>query len=145
MPDECLPTKILYGEIKVGKHFHGGQKEHYKDTLKVSLKDINIPTESWLQIAQDQAKWWGLIFIIKKGCWWIRSKKNLSKNVFSRKPELGYHQQSFLPQTCHILSATSNLKLSLVSSAILEHTISNTSHIWSFSVMTCTDELSQLL
>ena len=28
---------------------------------KASLKDFNIPTESWEQIAQDRAKWRGLI------------------------------------------------------------------------------------
>ena len=32
-----------------------------KDTLKASLKDFYIPTESWEQIAQDRAKWRGLI------------------------------------------------------------------------------------
>ena len=45
----------------MGKHSHGGQKKRYKDTLKASLKDFNIPTESWEQIAQDRAKWRGLI------------------------------------------------------------------------------------
>ena len=44
MPDERLPKKILYGEL--GKRSHGGQKKQYKDTLKASLKDFNIPTES---------------------------------------------------------------------------------------------------
>ena len=53
MPDERLPKKILYGELQVGKRSHGGQKKRYKDTLKASLKDFNIPTESWEQIAQD--------------------------------------------------------------------------------------------
>ena len=61
MPEECLPKKILYGELEMGKPSHGGQKKRYKDTLKASLKDFNIPTESWEQIAQDQAKWRGLI------------------------------------------------------------------------------------
>ena len=51
MPDERLPKKILYG-----KRSHGGQKKRYKDTLKASLKDFNIPTESWEQIAQDRTK-----------------------------------------------------------------------------------------
>ena len=46
MPDERLPKKILYGELQVGKRSHGGQKKQYKDTLKASLKDFNIPTES---------------------------------------------------------------------------------------------------
>ena len=61
MPDERLPKKILYGELQVGKRSHGGQKKRYKDTLKASLKDFNIPTESWEQIAQDCTKWRGLI------------------------------------------------------------------------------------
>ena len=59
MPEECLPKKILYGEM--GKGSHGGQKKRYKDTLKASLKDFNIPTELWEQNAQDRAKWRGLI------------------------------------------------------------------------------------
>ena len=61
MPDERVPTKILYGELQVGKRSHGGQKKRYKDTLKASLKDFNISTESWEQIAQDRTKWRGLI------------------------------------------------------------------------------------
>ena len=46
MPDEDLPKKILYGELQVGKRSHGGLKKRYKVTLKTSLKDFNIPTES---------------------------------------------------------------------------------------------------
>ena len=61
MPDDRLPKKVLYGELQVGKRSHGGWKKRYKDTLKASLKDFNIPTESWEQIAQDQTKWRGLI------------------------------------------------------------------------------------
>ena len=55
-PGERLPKKILYGELEVGKRSHGGQKKRYKDTLKASIKDFNIPTD-----AQDRAKWRGLI------------------------------------------------------------------------------------
>ena len=61
MPDERLPKKILYGELQAGKRSHGDQKNRYKDTLKASLKDFNIPTESCEQIAQDRTKWRGLI------------------------------------------------------------------------------------
>ena len=61
MPEEGLSKKILYGELEMGKRSHGGQKKRYKDILKASLKDFNIPTELWEQIAQDQAKWRGLI------------------------------------------------------------------------------------
>ena len=48
-------------ENYIGKRSHGGQKKRYKDTLKASLKDFNIATESWEQIAQDRTKWRGLI------------------------------------------------------------------------------------
>ena len=61
MPDERLPKKILYGELQIGKRSHDGPKKRYKDTLKTSLKDYNIPTDSWEQIAQDRTKWRGLI------------------------------------------------------------------------------------
>ena len=73
MPDERLPKKILYGELQVGKRSHGGQKKRYKDTLKASLNDFNIPTESWEQIAQDRTKWRGLI---KRRAGEYEAKKN---------------------------------------------------------------------
>ena len=57
MPDERLPKKNLYGELQEGKRSQGGQKQRYKDTLKASLKDFNIPTDSWEQAAQDRTKW----------------------------------------------------------------------------------------
>ena len=61
MPDERLPKKFLYGELQVGKRSHVDQKKQYKNTLNASLKDFNIPTESWEQFAQDRTKWRGLI------------------------------------------------------------------------------------
>ena len=57
MPDEQLPKKVFYGELQEGKHSEGG----YKDTLKNSLQDFNIPPESWEQIPLDRAKWRCLI------------------------------------------------------------------------------------
>ena len=127
MPDERLPKKILYGELQVGKRSHGGQKKRYKDTLKASLKDFNIPTESWEQIAQDRTKWRGLI---KRGAgkYEARESAKPSRNVHSGKPELRHYQQSFRPQTSLVLSATGSLELRLVPSATLEHTNNNTSY-----------------
>ena len=62
MPDEQLPKKVFYGELeKVGKRSQGGQKNHYKDTLKASLKGLNKAPESWEQTAQYRAKWCSLI------------------------------------------------------------------------------------
>ena len=116
------------GELQVGKRSPGSQKR-YKDTLKASRKDFNIPTESWEQIAQDRTKWRGLI---RRELVNTKQKESAkpSRNVHSGKPELRHHQQSFLPQTSIVLSATGSLELRLVSSAILEHTNNNTSHSW---------------
>ena len=62
IPDERLPKKVFYGELQEGsKPSQGGQKKRYKNTLKASLKDFNIPTESWEQSAQDRTKWRCLI------------------------------------------------------------------------------------
>ena len=127
MPDERLPKKILYGELQVGKRSHGGQKKRYKDTLKASLKDFNIPTESWEQIAQDRTKWGGLI---RRGAgeYEVKRINEAEQKRAQRKARARHHQQSFLPQTSLVLSATGSLELRLISSAILEHTNNNTSH-----------------
>ena len=61
MPGERLPMKVLYGELQEGKRSQGGQKKRYRDTLKASLKDFNIPIESWEQAAQVRTKWRCLI------------------------------------------------------------------------------------
>ena len=61
MPDEQLPKKVLYEERQEGKRSQGGKKKRYKDTLKASLKDFNIPTESWIQAPEDRTKWRCLI------------------------------------------------------------------------------------
>ena len=49
MPDERLPKKVFYGELHEEECSQGGQKKRYKDTLKASLKDFIIQTESWEQ------------------------------------------------------------------------------------------------
>ena len=61
MPGERPPKKVFHGELQEGKRSQGGQKKRYKDTLKASLKDFNIPTEFWEQAAQDRTKWCCLI------------------------------------------------------------------------------------
>ena len=60
MTDERLPKKVLYGELQVGKRSQGGQRKRYKDTLKASLKNFDIPIGSCEQTAQMRSKWRGL-------------------------------------------------------------------------------------
>ena len=94
----------------MGKRFHGGQKKRYKGTLK----EFNIPTESWEQIAQDRAKWRGLI---RRGASEYEAKKKSAKpsrDVHSAKPELRHHRQSCLTLISVVPSATGSLELELV-------------------------------
>ena len=82
--------------MQVGKRSHGGQKKRYKDTLKASLKDFNIPTESWEEIAQDRTKWRGLI---RRGAGEYEAKI-ISEAAQKRAQWKARHpKQSFLPQT----------------------------------------------
>ncbi|XP_063970828.1 uncharacterized protein LOC135157816 [Lytechinus pictus] len=57
MPDERLPKKPLFGELQEGRRSHGGPKKRFKDTLKESLKSININHDTWEQKAQDSGAW----------------------------------------------------------------------------------------
>ena len=61
MPDERLPKKVFYGELQEGKRSQGCQKKRYKDTLKASLKDFDIPIGFLEQTSQERSKWRGLI------------------------------------------------------------------------------------
>ena len=56
MPDERLPRKVFYGELQERKRSQGGQKKRYKDTLKASLKDFDIPIGSWEGTALERSK-----------------------------------------------------------------------------------------
>ena len=51
MPDERFAKKVFYGKVQDGKR---GQKKRYNDTLKTSLKDFDMPLESWEQTAQER-------------------------------------------------------------------------------------------
>ena len=121
MPDEFFPTKILYGELKAGKRSHCGQKKRYKDTLKASLKDFNIPKESWEQIAQDRAKGRGLIRMSagEYDTKWISEAK---QKRAQRKARAMASPTELSSLDILVLSASGSLELRVVSSAILKHT-----------------------
>ena len=127
LPDERLPKKILYGELQVGKRSHGGQKKRYKNTPKPPLKTSTYQQSRGNKLHRieqsGEASSEGVLVNTKQ-----KESAKPSRNVHSGKPELRHHQQSFLPQTSLVLSATGSLELRLVSSAILDHTNNNTSH-----------------
>ena len=113
MPDERLPKKVLYGELQEGKR---GQKKRYKDTLKASLKEFNIPTESWEQDAQNRTKWRCLInkgasqFEAKKIC--EAEMKRKERKARAKGPSSDTAQSEF---TCSICNRQFRAKIGLYS------------------------------
>ena len=128
MPDERLPKKVLYGELKEGKRSQGSQKKRYKDTLKASLKDFNIkhfniPTDSWEQAAQDRTKWRCLI---NKGAAQFETKiiceverKHKERKARAKGSSSNSAQSEFM---CSICNRQFRAKIGLASN---EHTITH--------------------
>ena len=54
MKDHRLPKNLLYGELFQGKRSQGGQKKHFKDTLKVSTKSFGIAPNWPEYLMQDR-------------------------------------------------------------------------------------------
>ena len=122
MHDERLPKKVLYGELQEGKRSQGGQKKHYKDTLKASLKDFNIRTESWelnrlLRIEQSGiASSTKVPPNLKQ-----RESMKLKGSVKKGKQEPRDHHQTPHSPNSLALFATDSLELKLAYTAINEH------------------------
>ncbi|VDL92473.1 unnamed protein product [Schistocephalus solidus] len=54
MDDERLPKRLFYGDVATGAHRPGGQKRRYKDTLKKSLKQLQINPVTCEDLTQDR-------------------------------------------------------------------------------------------
>ncbi|XP_072106353.1 LOW QUALITY PROTEIN: uncharacterized protein [Mobula birostris] len=65
MPDERIPRQLLFGDLSAGRRSHGGHKKRCKDTLKASLKSLDVDTTTWETLAQNCPTWSDLIH---KGC-----------------------------------------------------------------------------
>ncbi|VDL95566.1 unnamed protein product [Schistocephalus solidus] len=57
MEDKRLPKRLFYGDVTEGARRQGGQKRPYKNTLKKSLKQLQIDTATWEDLAQDRLAW----------------------------------------------------------------------------------------
>ena len=57
MDDSRIPKQLFYGKLSEGKRYQGGQKKRYKDSLKASLKSLQINTSTWENAALDRPKW----------------------------------------------------------------------------------------
>ena len=116
MPDERLPKKVFYEELQVGKRSQGGQKKCYKDTPKVSLKNFNIPPESWEQSAQDREKWRCLI---RKGADDYEAKSvceaERKYNECKVRTKGSKSQSSFSELTCSVCNRQFRANIGLIS------------------------------
>nr|VZI31266.1 unnamed protein product [Spirometra erinaceieuropaei] len=57
MDDERLPKRLFYGDVATGSRRQGGQIRRYKDTLKSSLKRLQINLTKWEELALDRPTW----------------------------------------------------------------------------------------
>jgi len=56
--NDCrLPKQILFSQLKDGSRCRGRPKLRYKDTVKRSLGDLNIPRNGWQTLTKDRASW----------------------------------------------------------------------------------------
>nr|VZI18663.1 unnamed protein product [Spirometra erinaceieuropaei] len=57
MDDERLPKRLFYGDVATGSRRQGGQIRRYKDTLKSSLKLLQINPTNWEELALNRPTW----------------------------------------------------------------------------------------
>ncbi|BHF64839.1 hypothetical protein SprV_0200784700 [Sparganum proliferum] len=57
MDDERLPKRLLCGDFATGSRRQGGRIRRYKDTLKSSLKRLQINPTDWEELALDRPTW----------------------------------------------------------------------------------------
>nr|VZH99597.1 unnamed protein product [Spirometra erinaceieuropaei] len=57
MDDERLPRRHFYGDVATGSRRQGDQIRRYKDTLKSSMKRLQINPTNWEDLAHDRPTW----------------------------------------------------------------------------------------
>nr|VZI06615.1 unnamed protein product [Spirometra erinaceieuropaei] len=57
MDEERLPKRLFYGDVATGSRRQGGPIRRYKDTLKSSLKLLQINPTNWEELACDRPAW----------------------------------------------------------------------------------------
>ncbi|BHF64269.1 hypothetical protein SprV_0200727100 [Sparganum proliferum] len=57
MDDERLPKGLFYGDVATGSPRQGGQVRRYKNTIKTSLKRLQINPANWEDLVPDRPMW----------------------------------------------------------------------------------------
>ncbi|BHF61126.1 hypothetical protein SprV_0100409700 [Sparganum proliferum] len=57
MDDERLPKRLFYGDVVTGSRGQGGRFRRYTDTLKSSLKRLQVNSTNCEGLARDRPTW----------------------------------------------------------------------------------------
>ncbi|KAJ8360020.1 hypothetical protein SKAU_G00165450 [Synaphobranchus kaupii] len=57
MPEDRLPRRVLYRQLRLGHRSAGGQKKGFKDQLKISLRKCGLDPGSLETMASDRTTW----------------------------------------------------------------------------------------
>ena len=57
LPDNCLPRRLLYGELSQRQRSAGGPKKHFSDHIRVILQKCNIQLSVLEASARDKDVW----------------------------------------------------------------------------------------
>ena len=67
MDDSRLPKQLFYGELASGARPQHKPKKRFRDEVKVNLKHMNIPVDSWEEACVDRDEWRQSVFQGVKG------------------------------------------------------------------------------
>ena len=112
MKDHCLSKKLLYIELSQGKRSQEGQKKHFKDTLKVSMKSFGIAPNCLEYLVQDRQKWHK---VIKHGAKACETRRNAVTELHRNLEKALPHQ--LLPPPFLVLTTQDSSEHRLVSLA----------------------------
>lgn len=125
MNDFRLPKRIFYGELQTGRRKCGGQKKRYKDTLKSSLKHLNIDECSWESIAQDRTAW---RYKIRSGAQAFEEMRQYSaEQKRIRRKDTNFVFPTDWPHSCQVCGRNFHAHIGLLSHLRTHHIFSSSS------------------
>ena len=127
MDSERIRKQLLCGELTHGRPCRGGQKRRFKDKLKVSLKSVDIDTDSWENQTQDHPSWCALI--TKGSCTSEakRSAKALRKRE-QRKARAASTTTELSPRVYPACGRTLRARIGLISHLRTHRTLTSSVH-----------------
>ena len=114
MDGSSIPKQLFYGERSEGKRSQGGQKKRYKDSLKASLKTLQIDTSTWENAALDRLKWRSEITMDATAA----EKRRMTEAAEKRRKRNDFttiNHQNTSTHVCHICNRLFQARIGLIS------------------------------